>query len=431
MTSVNGHQRASGLLRQRLEDAADDTGIAMKDLTVLSEKVDPFRLDTPKNHELGRWLAEALDAFGLTRRVIHIRGIHYAILGHPKPDGRPYTNTFADWSWLEGEVARAARWLDYVPFDQIIDNRNSPPEVQEADISMNGEAYVSTGVYVDIPTDLDPSVGLDGFHRAQPYRLVVVAEKASAQPVLGPLAARHEADLYLPTGCLSNTLAYRIAKDAAGDGRPLRVLYFADCDPAGWNMPIELARKLQAFETVHFPDLEWKVVRAGLTPDQVRTLGLPGTPLKPTEKRADRWQAAMGVEQIELDAIATLRPDVLRQIANTLFGHFYDRGLDSRVRVAARAWTSEAQQAVDEASDTPQMAAVRQQAQEKLAELDEQIQAINDALRVSADGFDLPAIPDLPEPELDWNDEPDGIASSDDDFVDQTQGLIADRNYEV
>ena len=31
------------------------------------------------------------------------------------------------------------------------------------------------------------------------------------------------------------------------------VLYFSDCDPSGWQMPISVARKLQAFKVLHVP----------------------------------------------------------------------------------------------------------------------------------------------------------------------------------
>jgi hypothetical protein len=44
------------------------------------------------------------------------------IIGQPKPDGSTYTNTEADWLWLSGEAGKAARWLRYIPFDQIFDN---------------------------------------------------------------------------------------------------------------------------------------------------------------------------------------------------------------------------------------------------------------------------------------------------------------------
>ena len=80
----------------------------------------------------------------------------------------------------------------------------------------------------------------------------------------------------------------------ADDGRPMVVLYFADCDPAGWQMPISVGRKLQALEDRCFPELEFEVRRVALTPDQVREYGLPSTPLKETEKRADRWQRGDG-----------------------------------------------------------------------------------------------------------------------------------------
>ena len=120
------------------------------------------------------------------------------------------------------------------------------------------------------------------------------------------MAEKYEADLYLPTGEISDTLLYRIAKDAAEDGRPLVVFTVSDCDPAGHQMPVTIARKLQALRDLLFPTLRFEVVPAALTVEQVRDLDLPSTPLKETEKRADRWRAAFGVEQTEIDALATL-----------------------------------------------------------------------------------------------------------------------------
>jgi hypothetical protein len=76
-----------------------------------------------------------------------------------------------------------------------------------------------------------------------------------------------------------------MARAAQDDGRPLAVFYFADCDPAGWQMGISVARKLQALKILlpKMPDFE--VHRVALTPGQVREYGLPSTPLKATEKR--------------------------------------------------------------------------------------------------------------------------------------------------
>ena len=92
------------------------------------------------------------------------------------------------------------------------------------------------------------------------------------------------------------------------------VFTLADCDPAGNQMPVSIGRKLQALRDLLFPDLEFEVRPVALSVEQVRELGLPSAPLKPSERRGDRWRAAYGVEQTEIDALATLRPDVLKEI---------------------------------------------------------------------------------------------------------------------
>ena len=97
---------------------------------------------------------------------------------------------------------------------------------------------VDLDVVIPDADDLTPRVGLRGFNPAQPYRLVLVGEKSSLRPVLDPIAERYDADLYLPTGEISDTQIYMMARDGAEDGRPMVVLYFADCDPSGWQMPI-------------------------------------------------------------------------------------------------------------------------------------------------------------------------------------------------
>ena len=59
-------------------------------------------------------------------------------------------------------------------------------------------------------------------------------------------------------------------------------------------------------------------------PEQVRVHGLPSRPLKATERRADRWREAMGVAQTEIDALAALRPDLLRRITSEAVEPFFD-----------------------------------------------------------------------------------------------------------
>src|SRR5262249_7585376 len=144
--------------------------------------------------------------------------------------------------------------------------------------------------------------------------------------------------------------AHHMAHSGALDSRPLKIFYFSDADPAGWQMPISLFRKLQGLKAIEFDDLDFQIYRVALTPDQVREYGFPSTPLKDTERRAGKWTAAMGVEQTEIDALAGRQPDLLRRIAIDALSKFYDDTLNRRVRQARDEWRRQAQQSVDEQS---------------------------------------------------------------------------------
>jgi hypothetical protein len=289
---INGH----GILRSVLEQARLDAGCSLTDLTALTAKVDPYRLDTPANHRDGKWLGRHLTRLLGTTRRIHWRGLHYVLVSSKhriiKPNGEPYQNTDEDWTWLSEIAGKAARWLAYIPFERITDNRNAEPIIHRHS-KVEPEASVSIGLDVTIPDadDIEPLVIVEGLEPRQAFYFVIFGEKASLEDVVDPIAERHRADLYLPTGEISDTLNYRIAKDAVDDGRPLVLFTLTDCDPAGWQMSVSIARKLQALKDLLFPSLRFEVVPVALTPDQVAELGLPSTPLKETEHRASRWRA--------------------------------------------------------------------------------------------------------------------------------------------
>jgi hypothetical protein len=414
-------------LRGALDDVIAEQGGSLKDLTVLSPQRDPFRLDTPANHRLGEWLADAAASLGLGDRRIHLRGLHYMLVGAstPKPDGSPYTNTDEDWEWLSEKAAKAARWLGYVPFTQITDQRNAEPVIREFDRPVPG-AYLSTALDIEIPYDIEPVLYTDDFRGVQPYHLVLIGEKSSLADDLGPVAEAYQADLYLPTGEMSDTLIYCIAETAAADGRPMVVLYFADCDPAGHQMILSVTRKLQALKVLLPGMPHFETRRAALTPAQVGEYGLPSTPLKETERRADRWRQAMGVEQTEVDAF-TARPGLLRQIARQALDGFFDRTLDRRVAAYRREWLDRAWAMLEPTLDTERLAEIRRDADEQLGQMREQIRELNDALRIDVDPAGLPPI-DLPEA-----DHPEGnglpLLDSRWDFAEQCRALIDSKAY--
>src|SRR5262245_3884377 len=118
-----------GPLRRRL----DASGLKLDDATVLAVPNDPYRLDTAKGHDNAEWFQTQFDACG--RSSIHLRGLHYTIVVRGdvlKPNGHPYRNTEKDWLWLQRDAAKAARWLGYVDFDRIFDQRAGEPVVRRS-----------------------------------------------------------------------------------------------------------------------------------------------------------------------------------------------------------------------------------------------------------------------------------------------------------
>ena len=227
---------AEGPLAKTLMRVKREIGMNQRDLYVLSGMKDPFAQDTPTGHQLGRWLKVRLDLFA-PGRVIHLRGVHYLLVATQalKPDGTPYTNTKVDYFWLNDRVAKAARWLRYIPFDRIIDERNEEPVIARA---LRGamaipNVYVSTGYSgVDLPRRIgvhraEPHATLAGFRPEQRFCFAVFGEKSSLSEVLRPFAERHGADLFIATGELSERRAYEMARDAVRDGRKLVVFTFS------------------------------------------------------------------------------------------------------------------------------------------------------------------------------------------------------------
>jgi hypothetical protein len=259
----------------------------------------------------------------------------------PGPDnGLPYTNTEEAWTFLCDKAAKAGRWLGYVEFARISDERNAPAEVyvQPPEFPFK---MLSIGGAIEIPTLVLPQFWCQ-IPEKQPCRLCLVGEKTSLKAVLQPIAESVKGELLLPTGEISDTMIAELAARAVTDERPTVVFYFSDFDPSGHQMPISMARKLQALRDLKYPGLDVQVFPVALTLEQVRELGLPSTPLKSTERRADRWREVMQHEQTEIDSLAALSPDTLREIVWNAIEPFYDRSLAGRVAQREREWSREA-----------------------------------------------------------------------------------------
>jgi hypothetical protein len=330
------------------------TGRKLKELSVLSINHDPFRFDTASAHRNSQWVAEQLGDIS----SIHIRGLHYRIVARGSavmPNGTCYINDDESYAWLNIAV-KSARWLGYVPFERIIDNRNDAPVIAppEALALGPGRARWEPPSWVSIPDfelGQQPEIYLSGGDVAQPYRIIFIGEKSSLRDELEPLRQRVNGELILPSGELSDTLVYGMAARAAIDPRPSVVLYFADFDPSGYQMPVSLARRLQALKVLYWPDLEIQVRSAALDLETCIRLNLPSTPLRETELRGDRWRERFGREQTEIDALAALHPGELRRIARDAVAPFFDFTLAERLDEAQRDWYDAAQQVLGDSAE--------------------------------------------------------------------------------
>jgi hypothetical protein len=425
---------ANGRLRSVIRDAADDQGLSLADLTVLEAKRDPYRMDTPAGHRNAAWFAKQVERFLAEGQTIHLRGLFYRVVAAAdvrKPDRTRFINTQKDWEWFADEAGKAARWLGYVAFDRIVDERNAAPELFLPEpAAAIAEWSVHPGDGAELPNldDALPSVWLQGFGADQPYRIILVGEKTSLAAELRAVAEDIGGELLLPSGELSDTLIAGIARRAVEDGRPAVVFYFSDFDPAGRQMPISLSRKLQALRDLEYPGLDVEVHAVALTLDQVRELDLPSTPLKDTEPRAEAWRAAMGHEQTEIDALLALHPGMVDQLAREAVAPFWDEAFAARLAATRQALEQEAQRRL---MAHPAYAAARDEIEAALDEANDAVGALHEAQERAAEALLAVDLPDFAVPITEPGGlPPEPLFSTDEAFAVATLRLITYRALE-
>jgi hypothetical protein len=353
--------------------------------------------------------------------------------------------------------------LGYIGFDRIKDQRNDAPVIRRHRKTDAPAASVvaslddwrnewsrDLGGEVEIG-DCRPSAVLSNFGAEQSYCFAFFGEKSSLEDVLDPIAERIGANMYLCAGEISDTLIYEMARDAADDSRMLIVFTFSDFDPAGRQMPVSIGRKLQALRDLEFPDLRAQVVPVSLTLAQVLAEWLPTTPVKEGEGRKDKWDRAFGTAlreaglvdddkpaQVEIDALAAIRPNVLRRITNEKIALYWDATLDRRTANAKRLWESAAQAVVDAQVDDDRLGEIRQTAaaaaddfNTALADLMLAQDRLRDAdadLTMLCDDIDPPEPPEPPQPVINVGAH-DPLIDLDWSFENGTAALKAHKAY--
>lgn len=349
---------------ESIKELAKQSGMKVADLLALAPQNDPCYVGTPADMEMARWFADIWERAGYTSGV-HLRRIHYWIVSQSPavimPTGMAYENTDLCWKYL-GQASKKARYLGLVEIADIADNKNPAPHVH----ALYGSDDPDYEIH--IPRLDDPHVWIYGInvHNAQPYHLEVWCEKSTMNDVLLPVCDRYGANLVTFEGEVSITACYNLVQRIEeADGKPTRIWYISDFDPAGNSMPVAMSRKVEYMLGSYGHDFDVRIKPLALTVEQIEQYHLPRIPIKETERRAARFEDAFGTGAVELDALEALYPGQLGDLLENEISLYYSR--------AAARETNE------------QESALRQAIDEKVSEITARYKAQIDAVKAMLD----------------------------------------------
>jgi hypothetical protein len=444
---------------------ARELGIPKKALLVLAADNDPFNAGTKGHAEQAEWFTDIYRQVG--QRGIHLRRLHYRAYDASVPNrqGEPYPNTEEQWKELQ-DASKYARHLGLVDPEDFRDNRAPDPYLSVHGLPFTpGPAYEMRpgGGLLDwylpsINTSLrghaTPAVEheVSGYEYAdyqQPLLVEVWSEKSGDDAVLGSIATQYGINYVPGIGFQSVTNIRRMFRRIRDVGKPTRVLYLSDFDPAGMGMPVQVGRHTQfAFwqlaQLASEEDVaNVKLEALALTEKQVVELQLPRKPIKEEDRRKVGWEDRFGEGAVEIDALEARQPGSLGRLVSERVEALQDGTVSERIAEARQ----EAGRRVEEAGQDV-VERHRTQAQQTVSEFNEVADRYRERLEVLSAEFErevgplrqrfteqeeaferelgaveveLPEMPEAVAPEEDDGDELRWMYDSDREFVQQTE----------
>lgn len=293
-----------------------------------------------------------------------------------------------------------------------------------------------------------PEPGVSGYNYEaadQPYHIEVWVEKSTMDDVLQPICQRWGVNYVTSLGFQSITSVVSMLKRIAALGKPARILYISDFDPAGDGMPVAVARQIEYWAQQFAPDQPIKLQPIALRREHVEQYNLPTIPVKDSDLRMANFERRYGIAgAVELDALEALHPGRMADLVQDAILPYRDRGLNRRLQETAADAESEARSAwadvtADEQATLTDLATTARRVfdsyQERLNELS---RALDEELGPLADGlYDVrlslqrkreefaPDLPERPEPKTPEVDESGWLLSTDRDYLDQLDSYRA------
>jgi hypothetical protein len=328
--------------RSVLQQLARDRGVPMGELLVMDRNNDPFNCGTPAEVRDAEWFAGIWDTFDLSLGA-HLRRVHYAVLGRAAlPSGAAYENTEACWRYLLKASAKA-RILGLVDAGLLVDRRNAEPVLMWEPrpepwpaVEWEELAWRIPRPSVHPPMLWEPDVEVGGYDLDpgdHPVHVEVWIEKSTMNDVLVPVCQRLGVNLVAGSGYTSHTRLVELV-DRARHGRPVRILYVSDFDPAGAAMPVAAARYVEFVVANSDLELDIAMTPLALTAQQCIDHELPRIPIKDSDNRRGRFEERHGEGATELDALEALHPGALARIVAEAVEPYRDRSHRERLDAA-------------------------------------------------------------------------------------------------
>jgi hypothetical protein len=448
-------------------------GCCSEDLLAMSPQVDPFMADQPRKRTAAEWFARLWDDYDFPAGT-HLRRAHYVLASAKSPPvlpdgaaprrngmgvrkGMPYLNTDFCWNYLQ-DASAYARHLGLVRADAFADRRNpdphlfldynllpSPPGCEMEEFPDWGWPFVRRDLtaYLHFPLPRPLVTGYDYDQTSQPYHLELWIEKSTMNDVLVPLCRELGINLVTSVGFQSITAAVKLLKRAAlvhrvAGGKPVRVFWVSDFDPAGDKMPPALSRQLEFYRDKYAPGAEVKVHALALTQGQVRGYDLPRIPIKEGDRRKGDFEDRRGEGAVELDALEALHPGSLARIVREAVSPYRDETLPARLEEvgqeaqdrAEEEWEGETEALRGRLAEIEEEAGkVCERYQKRLAKIDTELQRelgplkarldeVRHALLAAAQSFS-PAVLPRPEADPEVPDESGWLYDSARDYLEQ------------
>lgn len=331
---------------EEMKQAGRQLGYTIDQLTAISSSLDPFYTGGPTDERDTSWFKSVWDRF--VTAATYVRRLHYKVLSvrMAASDGEPYENTEGHANGLY-KAASKARDLGLIDPFALDDHRNPPPIINRYPRPYQEEPgwdWTEPEPW-DVPVDdvyelarLEPfrvgRVTTDGYgydDDDQPVLVEVWIEKTTMDDVLIPLCASLDVNLVRFGGFGSEIAMAKLLQRVNRHGKPARILYISDFDPAGDAMHVAIARNIEFYRPTLAPGSDIALQRIMLTREQIDRYELPRVPIKETDVRKAKFEAVNGAGAVELDALEALYPGEMRTIVRAAIEPYIDPSLRRRL----------------------------------------------------------------------------------------------------